>query len=58
MSWVWTAVVLWVLLALPTAVVLGRLIRRADREEVEAPEPIPADTPGRPGRVRSSSSRT
>jgi hypothetical protein len=30
---VWTAVVLWVLLAVPTAVLLGRTIDRADLHE-------------------------
>ncbi len=32
-GWVWTAVVAWVLLAVPAAVLLGRAIRRAEREE-------------------------
>jgi hypothetical protein len=35
-GWVWTAVVAWVLLAAPAAVVLGRTIHRADREERKA----------------------
>ncbi|WP_448611175.1 hypothetical protein [Geodermatophilus sp. URMC 60] len=34
MTWVWTAVVVWVLLAVPAAVLLGRTIHRADREEL------------------------
>ena len=35
MGWVWAFVVVWVLLAVPVAVLLGRVIRRADREELE-----------------------
>ncbi len=34
MGWVWTAVVVWVLLAVPTAVLLGRSIHRADLREL------------------------
>ena len=41
MGWVWTAVVVWVLLALPAAVLLGRTIHRADEQELEAPTPVP-----------------
>ena len=33
MGWVWTAVVVWVLLAVPAAVLLGRIIHRADERE-------------------------
>jgi hypothetical protein len=32
-GWVWTAVVVWVLLAAPAAVLLGRSIRSADDRE-------------------------
>jgi hypothetical protein len=35
-GWVWTAVVAWVLLAAPAAVLLGRTIHRADQEERKA----------------------
>ena len=41
MEWVWTAVAVWVLLAVPVAVLLGRVIRRADREELESPADVP-----------------
>ena len=34
MGWVWTAVVVWVLLAVPTPVLLGRTIYRADDREL------------------------
>jgi hypothetical protein len=37
-GWVWTAVVVWVLLAVPGAVVLGRTIDRADQRELGKPE--------------------
>jgi hypothetical protein len=51
-GWVWVAVAVWVLLAVPVAVVLGRVIRRADREELEAPGdialPRPAPSPSKP----------
>ncbi len=39
MGWVWTAVVAWVLLAGPAAVLLGRTIHRADQEELEVHPP-------------------
>jgi hypothetical protein len=48
-GWLVTAVVLWVLLALPAAVLLGRAIHRADREELGEPDhlshgrPTPSD---------------
>ena len=45
MGWVWTAVVIWVLLALPAAVLLGRTIHRADREELELPAADPDQVP-------------
>ena len=45
MGWVWTAVAVWVLLTVPVAVLLGRVIRRADREELEAPASVPRDVP-------------
>ena len=35
MGWVWVAVVVWVLLAVPIAVVLGVAIRGADRQELD-----------------------
>ena len=41
-GWVWTAVVVWVLLAVPAAVALGRVINRAERREIGTPAP---DTP-------------
>ncbi len=34
MGWVWVALVLWLLLAVPAAVLLGRTIDRADRHEL------------------------
>jgi len=37
----WGAVVAWALLAAPAAILLGRIIHRADREELEAPAPQP-----------------
>jgi hypothetical protein len=40
-GWVWTAVVVWVLLSLLAAVLLGRTIHRADEQELEAPTPVP-----------------
>ena len=57
MGWVWTAVSVWVLLAVPVAVLLGRVIRRADREELEVsadvldgvPLPQPASPPSGSG---------
>jgi hypothetical protein len=56
-GWVWTAVSVWVLLAVPVAVLLGRVIRRADREELEVsadvldgvPLPRPASPPSGSG---------
>jgi len=33
-GWVWTAVVVWVLLAVPAAVLLGQSIRSADDREL------------------------
>ena len=48
MGWVWTAVAAWVLLAVPAAVLLGRVIRRADREELEAPADVPHPRPAPP----------
>ncbi len=36
MSWVWTAVVAWFLLAGLAAVLLGRTIHRADQEDLQA----------------------
>jgi hypothetical protein len=54
-EWVWTAVAVWVLLAVPVAVLLGRVIRRADREELEArpssPSPGQRHRRRRPGRL-------
>ena len=47
MGWVWTAVAAWVLLAVPAAVLLGRVIRRADREELEVPADVPLPRPHR-----------
>ena len=38
----------WVLLAVLGAVLLGRVVRRADREELEAPADVPGDTLPRP----------
>jgi hypothetical protein len=35
-GWVWTAVVVWVLLAVPSAVLLGRSIRSADDRELRS----------------------
>ncbi len=53
MGWVWTAVSVWVLLGVPVAILLGRVIRRADREELgspgDAPLPRPAPPPSEPG---------
>ncbi len=57
MAWVWAAVAVWVLLAVPTAVLLGRIVRRADREELEVsadvldgvPLPRPASPPSGSG---------
>ena len=40
-GWMWGAVVAWALLAAPAAILLGRIIHRADREELEAPAPQP-----------------
>lgn len=34
MSWLWIALSVWVVLALGAAVLIGRGIRRADREEL------------------------
>jgi len=49
MGWVWAAVVVWVLLAVPVAAVLGGVIGLADRREPEPePEPEPAAGPDRP----------
>jgi hypothetical protein len=45
MGWVWTAVVVWVLLAVPAAVALGRVINRAERREIGTSAP---DTPTAP----------
>ncbi len=42
MGWVWTAVAVWVLIAVPVAVLLGRVIHRADRQESEQPIGPPA----------------
>ena len=50
-GWVWAVVVVWVLLAVPAAVLLGRAIHRADREELEAPAPDPDQVPRRPART-------
>jgi hypothetical protein len=47
-EWVWTAVAVWVLLAVPVAVVLGRVIRRADREKRESPADVPLPRPEPP----------
>ena len=47
-GWVWTAVAVWVLLAVPVAVLLGRVIRRADREELEARAGVPLPRPAPP----------
>ncbi len=49
MGWLWTVVVAWVLLAVLAAVLLGRAIQRADREELGEPDhllrggPTPSD---------------
>ena len=48
-GWVWTAVVVWVLLAVPAAVLLGWAINRADRRELGTPAP---DTLAPPARAR------
>lgn len=48
MEWVWTAVAVWVLLAVPVAVVLGRVVRRADREELEVSADVPLPRPASP----------
>ncbi len=53
MEWVWTAVVVWVLLAVPAAVLLGRSIRSADHRELETPGPDTAVAP-----TRAHSART
>jgi hypothetical protein len=50
-GWVWTAVVVWVLLAVPAAVLLGRAIDRAERREIGTPGP---DTLVAPALPRSS----
>ena len=42
MGWVWTAVVVWILLAGSAAVLLGLVIDRADRHELEPPSQPPA----------------
>ncbi|MGY1683938.1 hypothetical protein [Geodermatophilus sp. SYSU D01176] len=55
MWWVWTAVVIWVLLAVSAAILLGRCIDRAERREIGTPGP---DTMGAPTRPHSSSSPT
>lgn len=34
MSWLWIALGVWIVLALGAAVLIGRGIRRADREEI------------------------
>ncbi|WP_420881710.1 hypothetical protein [Rhodococcus sp. (in: high G+C Gram-positive bacteria)] len=34
MSWLWIALSVWIVLALGAAVLIGRGIRRADREEI------------------------
>ena len=47
-GWVWTAVVVWVLLAVPAAVALGRVINRAERREIGTPAP---DTPAAPAKT-------
>jgi hypothetical protein len=47
-EWVCTAVAVWVLLAVPVAVLLGRVIRRADREELEGPADVPLPRPAPP----------
>jgi hypothetical protein len=36
--WVWVALVVWVLLAVLAAVLLGGAIGRADRHELEPPD--------------------
>jgi hypothetical protein len=51
-GWVWAVVVVWVLLAAPAAVLLGRTIHRADREELEAPTPDPDQVHRQPARTR------
>ncbi len=45
MGWAWTAVVVWVLLAVPAAVLLGRTIDRADQRELgkACGPPVPAE---------------
>ena len=50
MGWMWTAVVVWVLLAVPAAVALGRVINRAERREIGTPAP---DTPVAPAETHS-----
>ncbi len=42
MAWVWAAVVVWVLLAVPAAFLLSGMIRRADAEELGPPSEAPA----------------
>ena len=37
MDWVWALVVAWALLAASVGILLGRIIHRADREELEPP---------------------
>ena len=48
MGWVCTAVAVWVLLSVPAAVLLGRVIHRADREELKAPADVPLPRPAPP----------
>jgi hypothetical protein len=50
-GWVWAVVVVWVLLAVPAALLLGRTIHRADREELELPAPDPDEAPRPPART-------
>jgi hypothetical protein len=50
-AWVWTAV-LWVLLAVPAAVLLGRIIHRAEQEEIGTPRST--DAVAAPPHPRSS----
>ncbi len=47
-GWMWTAVAVWALLAVPVAVLLGRVIHRADREELEEPAGVPLPRPAPP----------
>jgi hypothetical protein len=47
-SWLWTAVVVWVLLAASAAVLLGRCIDRAKRREIGTAGPDTRVAPAHP----------